>query len=72
MYNWITLLYIWNQHNIVNQLCSNIKEKINTLLIEPLTTQRLLLFKSNDTVEFWIPSLSFPWLSTKKQKNKIK
>ena len=24
-YNWITLLYTWNQHNIVNQLYSNIK-----------------------------------------------
>ena len=27
IYNWITLLYIWNQHNIVNQLYSSIKIK---------------------------------------------
>ena len=27
MYNWITLLYTWNEHNIVNQLYSNIKLK---------------------------------------------
>ena len=27
MYNWITLLYTWNQHNIVNQLYANIKFK---------------------------------------------
>ena len=27
MYNWITWLYIWNQHNIVSQLYS-IKIKI--------------------------------------------
>ena len=27
MYNWITLLYTWNQHNIANQLYSNIKFK---------------------------------------------
>ena len=72
MYNWITLLYMWNQHSIVNQLCSNTKEKINTLLIEPLTISSVcFFFKSNDTDEFWIPSLSFPWLSNKKQK-KIK
>ena len=25
MYNWITLLYTWNHHNIVNQLYSKIK-----------------------------------------------
>ena len=25
MYDWITLLYTWNYHNIVNQLYSNIK-----------------------------------------------
>ena len=25
MYNWITLLYTWNQHNIVDQQYSNIK-----------------------------------------------
>ena len=29
MYHWITLLYTWNQHNLVNQLYSNIKEKLN-------------------------------------------
>ena len=23
MYNWITLLYTWNKHNIVNQLYPN-------------------------------------------------
>ena len=23
MYNWITLLYTWNEHNTVNQLYSN-------------------------------------------------
>jgi len=23
MYNWFTLLYTWNEHNIVNQLYSN-------------------------------------------------
>ena len=28
MYSWITLLYTWNYHNIVNQLYFNIKEKI--------------------------------------------
>ena len=27
MYNWITLLYAWNNHNIVNQLYSKIKWK---------------------------------------------
>ena len=27
MYNWITLLYTWNEHNIVNQWYSNIKLK---------------------------------------------
>ena len=27
MYNWITLLYTWNERNIVNQLYSNIKLK---------------------------------------------
>ena len=27
MYNWITLLYTWNYHNIVNQLHPNIKTK---------------------------------------------
>ena len=27
MYNWITLLYTWNYHNIVNQLYSNKKFK---------------------------------------------
>ena len=26
MYNWFTLLYTWNKHNIVNELLSN-KEK---------------------------------------------
>ena len=26
--NWITLLYTWNQHSIVNQLHSNIKQKL--------------------------------------------
>ena len=25
MYNWITLLYTWNQHDIVNQLYPNKK-----------------------------------------------
>ena len=25
MYNWITLLHTWNEHNIVNQLYSNVK-----------------------------------------------
>ena len=29
MHHWITLLYTWNQHNCVNQLYSNIKEKLN-------------------------------------------
>ena len=28
MYNWITLLYTWNYHNIGNQLYSNIKLKV--------------------------------------------
>ena len=28
MYNWITLLYTWNYHNIVNQLYFNIKQKV--------------------------------------------
>ena len=28
MYNWITLLYTWNSHNIGNQLYSNIKLKV--------------------------------------------
>ena len=28
MYNWWTLLYTWNYHNIVNQLYSNKKEKL--------------------------------------------
>ena len=27
MYNWITLLYTWNEHNTINQLYSNIKLK---------------------------------------------
>ena len=27
MYNWVTLLYTWNQHNIANQLYSNTKLK---------------------------------------------
>ena len=27
IYNWIPLLYTWNQHNIVNQLYSKIKYK---------------------------------------------
>ena len=34
VYNWITLLYTWNQHNIVNQLYSNkikIKKKKKTV-----------------------------------------
>ena len=26
MYHWITLLYTWNEHNIVSQLYSNIKK----------------------------------------------
>ena len=31
MYNWITLLYTWNWHNIVNQLFFNLKKRMNTL-----------------------------------------
>ena len=28
MYNWTTLLYIWNKHSIINQLYSNKIKKI--------------------------------------------
>ena len=31
MYNWITLLYTWNDHNVVNQLYSNIKLKVKEI-----------------------------------------
>ena len=30
MYNWFTLLYTWNEHNIINQLYSNINWKIKS------------------------------------------
>ena len=32
MYNWITLLCAWNQHNIANQLYSNTKFKKKFLI----------------------------------------
>ena len=31
MYNWITLLYTWNYHNVVNQLYSSIKLKVKKI-----------------------------------------
>ena len=40
MYNWIALLYTWNEHNTVNQLYSSVKlkkKKINDLNIRTTT-----------------------------------
>ena len=31
MHNWFTLLYTWNQHNIVNQLYFNKKSVLNKI-----------------------------------------
>ena len=35
MYNWITLLYTWNEHNIANQLYSKIKQKLQKIFNKP-------------------------------------
>ena len=43
MYNWITLLYTWNEHNIVYQPFSNKKEKKN--ILEGIA--KILVFLSN-------------------------
>ena len=39
MYNWITLVYTWNYHNIVNERYSNRKFKNNLIL----SKQQLLI-----------------------------
>ena len=43
MYNWITLLYIWNYHNIVNQLYCNKNLKRTSVFAaeKPISTQRI-------------------------------
>ena len=44
MYNWITLLYIWNWHNIVNQLQFSNK-KILIIILKTGTLNPDSLFK---------------------------
>ena len=43
MYKSITLLYTWNQYNIVNQLYFKIKLKLNDLLLKTQQTNLLEL-----------------------------
>lgn len=43
MYCWIILLYTWNWNNVVNQLYSNIKQKVNknTRPVDPIASPHL-------------------------------
>ena len=55
MHNWITLLYIWNEYNIVNQLYSNIK-------IKSLSQKGVFMREFLCRVITLVQVGSFPWL----------
>ena len=60
MAGWIPLLFTWNYHNIVNQLYSNIKEKVFFLKRIKITLLNLLYLKcllhanGNVKVDSWL------------------
>ena len=56
MYNWITLLYIWNEHHIVNQLYFNKKNFLMLMHIYPLIHSIYLLNAFNIYYTYWMLS----------------
>ena len=51
MYNWITLLYTWNEHNTVNQFIFQYKIKMKKIKIFSMTILIITDFLSDSVVQ---------------------